>query len=173
MTGKNQRLGRLFGLATLAFSVAATGVAHAQSESEGPGETLSGEVARAYEAGVEALRTRNFEGAIEQFDKVLDDEKDHPEANYFMGMAYAYLSDDKRAERHFGRAVKARESFVEAREWLAVVQVRRGDRKDAEDQLAAIRALRASCTADTCDDAYEARATRAIEKVTATLDAAN
>lgn len=132
-------------------------------------EAISARAQAAYDAGLAALRARNFREAVDAMDEVLDEQRDHPEANYFTGMAYAYLDENRRAERHLERAILARTSFVEAREWLAIVRLRRGDRDDARAELDRLRELRAGCTENLCDDVYMERADRAIGRVAEAL----
>ncbi len=146
---------------SIAFAAAPLGSAKAQDGMD----ALSEEAAAAYDAGLAAMREREFETAIERFDDVLDEDKAHAEANYFAGLAYAYTDEDKKAERYLKRAVKARATFLEAREWLARIQVRRGDADKAREQLAALVELKDGCAPEVCDDAYVARAEKAAENV--------
>ncbi|MEM6537627.1 MAG: tetratricopeptide repeat protein [Pseudomonadota bacterium] len=133
---------------------------------------FSDKAAAVYEAGIAALKERDFKRADALFDEALDEQSDHPEANYFRGLANAYLDKDRQAEKYLKRAIKARSSFVEAREWLATIHVRRGDMGDANDQLTEIESLLEKCTDTLCDDAYVERAERAIAKVKAQLEKA-
>ena len=155
--------------ASLIAAAIAFAAAMASGLSAAADDGVSDKARAAYEAGMNALRERRFEEAVDLFDEVLDEQRDHPEANYFTGLAYAYSDEDRRARRHLQRAVEARSTFLEARDWLAVVHVRRGDPDAAEEQLAALRALRDGCTPNLCDEAYMARADRAIARVEAAL----
>ncbi|MEO1015651.1 MAG: hypothetical protein AAFX08_10735 [Pseudomonadota bacterium] len=155
-------------VAALAGLAAATGAAAALQDAS----PLPDGAADALESGLAAMREREFETAIDQFDQVLDEAKNHPEANYFTGLAYAYLEDDKKAEKFLKRAVKARATFLEARERLALVHLSRGDPDKAKTQLESLMELREGCAPEICDEAYVDRADRAIRKVEDALAAA-
>ncbi len=125
---------------------------------------------QSYKDGVQALQDGDFKLAEKKFGEVLGVVSDHPEANYYMGLAKVGREKEKSAVRYFKRAIKARDNFVEAREQLAIVYTGLEKPEDAEEQLAALRQIREDCTSETCDKAFVERAERAIANVEAALN---
>ncbi|HXI88059.1 MAG TPA: tetratricopeptide repeat protein [Parvularculaceae bacterium] len=140
------------------------------------GSTSSGpqvDPQKAYQEGIEALKTEDYKTAERKFGEVLSVAPDHPEANYYMGLAKVGRGKSKDAVRYFKRAIKARSNFVEARERLAIVSIDLGKPDDAREQLDGIKKLQADCDAAgaDCSDAFKARIVQAINTVEAALAA--
>ncbi|MEQ1929068.1 MAG: tetratricopeptide repeat protein [Parvularculaceae bacterium] len=125
-----------------------------------------------FQQGIEALQAGDCKKAEKKFGEVLSVAPKHPEANYYMGLAKAKCEKDKQAVKYFERAIKERETFIEAREQLALASVRLGDRAAAEAELGSIKKIMADCTAETCDAPFMERATKAVTKIEGALDPA-
>jgi Flp pilus assembly protein TadD len=147
---------------------APTGGAPTAPSSSGP----QIDVQESFADGVAALQTKDYKKAEKKFGEVLAVAPKHPEANYYMGLAKAGRGRDKDAARYFKRAIKERETFVEAREQLALVSIRLGDMASAIAQRDAINKIKSDCTAETCDAAFTERADKAIAKIEAAMAAA-
>lgn len=130
------------------------------------------DIQQSFKDGLAALEAGDHKKAERKFGEVLTAAPQHPEANYYMGLAKSGRGKDKQAAKYFARAVKARDNFTEAREQLALVSIKLGDSDAARSQLAAIKAAAAACTAETCDAAYVERAAKAVERIEAALAAA-
>lgn len=124
---------------------------------------------KSFADGIEALKAEDYKKAEKKFGEVLSAAPKHPEANYFMGLAKEKQGKDKQAVKYFERAIKARDNFTEAREQLALLSIRLGDKETAVAQRDAIKSAIAACTAQTCDQAYMDRAGRAVERIETAL----
>lgn len=122
-----------------------------------------------FQDGLAALQAGDCKKAEKKFGEVLAVAADHAEANYYMGLAKRKCDKDKQAIKYFRRAIKERESFIEAREQLALASIRLDDRPEAEAQRAAIAEIIAACTPETCDGPFIERANRALERIDAAL----
>lgn len=125
---------------------------------------------QSYKDGVQALQDGDFKLAEKKFGEVLRVAGDHPEANYYMGLAKVGREKEKSAVRYFKKAIKERSNFVEAREQLAIVYTGLEKPEEAEEQLAALREISDSCASETCDAAFVERTESAIAKVEAALN---
>lgn len=128
---------------------------------------------QSFRDGVKALQDGDYKTAEKKFGEVLRVASDHPEANYYMGLAKVGREKEKSSVRYFKRAIKARDNFVEAREQLAIVYVKIEKTEEAEEQFAALREIKDGCTEETCDAAFRERTDRAIAKVEAALAGAS
>ena len=125
---------------------------------------------KAFQEGVDALQEGDYKTADRRFKLVLDVVPDHPEANYYRGLAKIGLEKEQSSVRYFKRAIKARSNFVEARERLAIVYVGLDKSDKAAEQLSALEGIAADCTSESCDQAFIDRTQAAIAAVTAALE---
>lgn len=138
----------------------------------GLGQTQSQQTdpAVAYQEGVDALQAGDYKTAEKKFGEVLSVTRDHPEANYYMGLAKVGRGKEKSAVRYFKRAIKERPSFVEAREQLALVYVSLDEVEKTQEQRDAIMAIIDNCAVEECTEAFVTRANQAIANIDATLN---
>ena len=176
MSTRKNVYGRFSAALAAALVLAAAPAAAAPSGGAGTGG-LNAPAARqvdpskAYAEGLEALKAEDFRTAEEKFNDVLSVAPKNPEANYYMGIAKIGRGKAKASVRYFERAIKERESFTEARERLALVQIELGETAEADAQLAAMKAQQSACAEATCGEAYVARLGEAVARVEAALAA--
>jgi len=75
---------------------------------------LSSELKQAFDAGVEASREGNHQGAIDAFKKVLELEPDSPEAAFNLGVIYEKSGNVEQAISYFQKATELRSDYYEA-----------------------------------------------------------
>lgn len=164
-SGRTLALGALLAASALlgAPAIAAPGGSSTELRATAPAEQI--DPAQSYQDGVAALEAGDYKEAEKKFGEVLGVARDHPEANYYMGLAKVGRGKEKSSVRYFKRAIKERPGFVEAREQLALVYARLEKPEEAAEQLAALKEIRDNCAPETCDEAYVERTERAIAKV--------
>lgn len=124
----------------------------------------------AFNEGIAALQESDYKTAEKKFGEVLAVARDHPEANYYMALAKVGRGKEKSAVRYFKRAIKARPSFVEAREQLALTYVKLDESDKAQEQLEKINGILADCDKEECAEAFVTRTNQAIANVEAALN---
>lgn len=123
----------------------------------------------AFKNGLAALVDKDYARCRKEFQTVVDLAPTSPEANYYLGVCTARDGKPKRAVKHFNRAIEELPDFVEAREQLALVQIRLGNRAAAELQLEALRKMQGNCSVSECDPVVAQRLDKAVTKIEAAL----
>ncbi len=157
-------LAGVYALATPAFAVGA-GNASGLSSVAGP----RADPAEAFAEGKAALAAGDPETATQRFSEVLEVAPQHPEANYYNGLALIGLGDLTAASGFFETAIENRADYVDAREQLALLRLRLDDAEAAQAQLAALREMQQTCAAAKCDDARNTQLATAVERIEAAL----
>ena len=119
----------------------------------------------AYNEGVEALQSGDYDTAVKKFTIVLKAYPGHPATNYLMGMAKDGQGKPKAALRYFRRAVREHPEFVEAREQLAMTYVALGKTDNAEEQLEDLQDMLSKCENTECEPDHVQRLQGAIVRV--------
>ncbi len=121
-----------------------------------------------YEAGMKALREGQFKAARIAFTKVLRTIDDNPKLLVLTGVAYAGEGNQASAMRYFKAAIRTDARFVPAYQELGILHAKRGERDEAQKQLAELNRMATSC-GGTCAKAEELKI--AISEVNAALGA--
>lgn len=155
----------------LSLTFAATSALAAPSASSSPQEKSAPQAYAEdlFNKGVDALIREDYVTAEKSFGEVLGVVRDHPEANYYMGMAKVGREKHKSSVRYFKRAIKERSDFVEAREQLALVYITLGKTAEAQEQLSALHTLKQTCETEECATVFVERTDRAISRVSSAL----
>ena len=118
-----------------------------------------------YQAGLSALKAKDYKRADKMFKRVLGGTTKNAQANYYMGVTKVGLGKDKAAVRYFKRAAKYQKKFYEAEAGLGAAYAASGKADKAQETLAKLQASAASC--GTCGDS--GRINSAITKVEAAM----
>lgn len=121
-----------------------------------------------FKLGQEALLKQKYAIASRAFGRVLQVIPRDANTNLLAGMAKAGLGKTKDARRHFEKAAKYAPNLILAHQELALVQIKLGKIRDAEEVLAELRARADKC-ADACAQAADLKS--AIPIVEAALKA--
>lgn len=108
-------------------------------------EKLEQELKEDLKAGVEAMQAGDYVTAEEKFAKILNHIPDHPETNYLMARVKLQNGQIDECVDYLKVAVRENGEFVEARELLALIEVSRGNKDEAQDQLSDLKKMRDKC----------------------------
>lgn len=86
-----------------------------------------------FATGTQLLKQRNFEQAIQVFEKVLHFNQDFCEAHYFVGLCYEYTDQIDTALEHFNRAIAIKPSFQWAYEHTAPIYFKKNNFAKAKE----------------------------------------
>ncbi|WDI30828.1 tetratricopeptide repeat protein [Hyphococcus flavus] len=131
------------------------------------------DVQASFAAGVQAIKDSDYKLAEKKLGEVLRVSSDHPEANYYMGVAKVGRGKEKSSVRYFKKAIKERSNFVEAYEQLALVFVALEKQDEAQEQLERLRDIRTNCDNETCQAELVERADQSIANVEAAMAGTN
>ena len=124
---------------------------------------------QSFKDGLSALVEKDYNRCRKEFETVVELAPTSAEGNYYLGVCTARDGEPERAVKYFDRAIEELPDFVEAREQLALVQVKLGDRDAATAQLEALRTMQSHCSASDCDTVVADRLGKAVSKVEAAL----
>ena len=121
-----------------------------------------------YEAGMKALHEGQFRAARIAFNMVLRSVDNNPKILVLAGVAYVGEGNQASAMRYFKAAIRSDAQFIPAYQELGILHAKRGEREEAQKQLAELNRMSASC-GGTCAKAGELKI--AINEVNAALGA--
>ena len=123
----------------------------------------------AYQAGVAALTSGDYNAAISHFRDVLSVVPNDGLTNYALGLSYMRNNDARDARRPLERAVHASGAPVDAHVQLVLAYLQTNDRDHATQQQTAVADLLAHCDAQ-CGDQQRAQLQAANDAIAAALN---
>lgn len=104
--------------------------------------------------GKEELQVENWEGAIVQFEKALENTPNSADLHNFLGYAYRKLGNIEVALKHYDKALAIDPDHVGAIEYLGEAYISLGDEIKAKQQLSKLERL---CSPVPCEELAELR----------------
>lgn len=90
--------------------------------------------------GVDLYNNQKYKGALDQFDKVLNANPDHPMCNFYSGLSYQQLQEYSKAINSYQKVIDEKDNlFIEQAEWyMALCYLKTNDESKAYSTFNAI-----------------------------------